>query len=56
VGGVVVEDDLNGGVGRVGGVEKLEELDEFAAAVALLDQAVDVTGERSIPAISVRVR
>ena len=31
---VIVEDQFDGGVGRIGGVEKLEEFDEFAAAVA----------------------
>ena len=45
VGGMVVEDDLDGGVGGVGGVEELEKLNEFAATVAFLDQGVDVTGE-----------
>ena len=34
MGGMVVEDDLDGGVDRVGGVEELEKLDEFATAVA----------------------
>ena len=38
VGGVIVEDQLDRGAGRIGGVEKLEEIDEFAAAVAILDQ------------------
>src|SRR5258706_6089332 len=32
--GMIVEDQLDRGVGRIGGVEKLEEFDEFAAAVA----------------------
>ena len=32
--GVVVENDLNGGIGGVGRVKQLEELDEFSAAVA----------------------
>src|SRR6516225_6751444 len=43
---MVVEDDLDRGVGGVGGVEEPVELDEFAAAVAFLDQGVDVTGEQ----------
>src|ERR1700745_4439006 len=46
MGGMVVENDLDGGVGGVGGVEKLEKLDEFATAVAFLDQGMDVTGEQ----------
>ena len=43
---MVVENDLDRGVGGVGGVEEPVELDEFAAAVAFLDQGVDVTGEQ----------
>src|SRR3984885_6358368 len=31
---------------RIGGIEKLEEFDEFAAAVAILDQGVDLAGEQ----------
>src|SRR5260370_23101383 len=44
--GVVVEDDFNCGVGRIGGVEELEKLDELAAPVALFDNGVDVTGQQ----------
>jgi hypothetical protein len=29
---VIVEDQFDGGVGRIGGVEKLEEFDEFATS------------------------
>ena len=46
VGGMVVEDDLDRGVGRIGGVEELEKLDEFPAAMALSDQGVDLTGQQ----------
>src|SRR5437588_151009 len=46
MGGMVVENDLDGGVGGVGGVEELEKLDEFATAVAFLDQGMDVTSEQ----------
>jgi len=49
MGGMVVEDDLDRGIGGVGHIEELEELDEFAAAVAVLDQVVDVTGEQIDP-------
>src|SRR5271165_2197234 len=49
MGGMVVENDLDRGVGGVGGVEQLEKLDEFAAAVAFLDQGMDVTGEQIDP-------
>jgi len=43
--GVIVEDQLDCSVGRIGGVEKLEEFDEFTAAVAILDQGVDLAGD-----------
>src|SRR5438045_8689729 len=46
MGGMVVENDLDGGVGGVGRVEEVEKLDEFANAVAFLDQGMDVTGEQ----------
>src|SRR6201981_18975 len=49
MGGMVVENDLDRGVGGGGGVEQLEKLDEFAAAVAFLDQGMDVTGEQIDP-------
>ena len=35
--GMIVEDQLDRRVGRIGGIEKLEEFDEFAAAMAILD-------------------
>jgi hypothetical protein len=34
------------GVGRIGGIEKLEEFDEFAAPVAILDQGMDPAGDQ----------
>jgi hypothetical protein len=40
--GMVVEDQLDRCMGRIGSVEKLEEFDELAAAVAILDQGVDL--------------
>jgi hypothetical protein len=43
---MVVEDEFYGGIGRICGVEELEQFDEFAAAVALLDQRVDLTGQQ----------
>src|ERR1700751_338030 len=46
MGGMVVENDLDGGVGGGGGVEELEKLDEFATGGAFLDQGQDVTGEQ----------
>ena len=44
--GMIVEDQLDCRVGWIGGVEKLEEFDEFAAAVAILDQSVNRAGEQ----------
>src|SRR5271163_2851753 len=46
MGGMVVENDLDRGVSRVGGVEEFEKFNEFAAAVAFLDQGMDMTGEQ----------
>ena len=45
MGGMIVENDLDRGVGRIGGIEQLEKFNEFAAAVAFLDEGVNVTGE-----------
>ena len=53
--GMIVEDQLDRRVGWIGGVEKLEEFDEFAAAVAVLDQSVNLAGERSMPASKLTV-
>jgi hypothetical protein len=50
VGGVIVEDQLDRGMARIGGVEKLEEFYEFATAVAILDQGMDLAVTRSTPA------
>ena len=47
--GMVVEDQLDSGAGRIGGIEKLEEFDELAAAVALPDERVDLAGEQIDP-------
>src|SRR5215472_6483710 len=48
-GGMVVENDLDCGVGGVGGVEEREKFDELAAAVAFLDQGMDMTGKQIDP-------
>ena len=47
---MVVQDQLDRRVGRVSGIEKLEEFDELAAAVALPDERVDLAGEQIDPA------
>jgi len=46
VGRVIVEDELDGGAGRISGIEKLEEFDELSAAMAILDKGVDLAGEQ----------
>ena len=43
--GMIVEDYLDRGAGRIGGIEKLEKFDELAAAVAVPDKCVDLPGE-----------
>src|SRR5215216_8059137 len=44
--GMIVEDQVDGRAGWVGRVEELQELDELAAAVAILDQSVDLAGQQ----------
>jgi hypothetical protein len=53
--GMIVEDQLDRRMGRIGGVEKLEEFDEFAAAVAILDQGWTLPVSRSMPASKLTV-
>ena len=43
---MIVEDQLDRRMGRIGGVEKLEKFNEFAAAVAVLDESMDLAGEQ----------
>jgi hypothetical protein len=43
--GMIVEDQFDGGVGRIGGIEKPKEFDELAAAMAILDQGMDRAGD-----------
>jgi len=42
-------------MGRIGLVEKLEEFDELARAVMILDQGMNLAGERSMPASKLTV-
>ena len=42
--GMIVEDDLDRGRRRVGGVEPFEKLDELARAMSVLDAGVDEAG------------
>ena len=46
VGGMIVEDHLDRSAGRIGDVEQFEEFDEFAASVAILDQGMDLAGDK----------
>jgi hypothetical protein len=46
---MIIEDQLDRGAGRIGGVEKLEEFDELRAAMAVPDQGVDLAGEHIDP-------
>jgi len=43
---MIVEDQLDRGIGRIRRIEKLEEFDELAAAVAILDHGVDLAGDQ----------
>src|SRR5712691_5604264 len=47
--GMIVEDQLDRGMGWIGRVENFEEFDKLAAAVALLDQGMDLAGEQINP-------
>ena len=46
---MIVEDQLDRRRGRIGRIAKLEEFDELAASVAVLDQGMDLTGEQFDP-------
>jgi hypothetical protein len=43
---MIVEDQLDRGMGRIGSVDKLEKFDEFAAAVAIPDEGMNLTGKQ----------
>src|SRR6266566_2121107 len=47
--GVIIQDQLNRGVGRISGIEKFEEFDELSAAMAVSDESVDLAGEQIDP-------
>ena len=46
---MIVEDQLDRRRGRIGRIAKLEEFDERAASVAVLDQGMDLTGQQFDP-------
>src|SRR6516162_3694861 len=43
---MIIEDQVDRRVGWIGRVEKLEELDELAAAVAIFDQSVNLPSQQ----------
>ena len=42
---MIVENQLDRRAWRIGGIKKLEEFDEFPAAMAILDQRMDLAGD-----------
>src|SRR5579872_5186993 len=46
---MIVEDQLDRGLGRIGDIKQLEEFDELAAAMAISDQSMDLAGEQIDP-------
>ena len=42
--GMIVKDQPDRRMGRIGGIDELEEFDELAAAMAVLDQGVNLAG------------
>ena len=49
VGGMIVEDQADRRVRRIGGIDQLEKVDELAAAVAVLDQSMDLASDEIDP-------
>ena len=43
---MIVEDQLDRSMGRISGIDQLEEFDELAAAMAISDQGVNLTGQQ----------
>ena len=44
--GMIIEDQLDRGAGRISGVETLEEFNELPAAVAVSDERMDLPGKQ----------
>src|SRR6266700_3909930 len=44
--GMIVEDQLDRRMGRIGGINELEEFDELAAAVAISHEGVNLAGQQ----------
>jgi len=47
--GMIVENQLDGGAGRIGGIKKLEEFNKLSAAVTVSDQGMNLAGEQIDP-------
>lgn len=47
--GMIIEDQLDRSVRRIGGINKPKELDELSTAVAIFDKGVDLAGEQINP-------
>ena len=43
---MIVQDQLDAGVRRIGGIQHLEEADELARAMAILDAGMHVAGKQ----------
>src|ERR1700737_2954298 len=50
---MIVEDQLDRSMGRIGGIDELEEFDEFVAAVAVLEGRVNLAGGKINPATKI---
>jgi hypothetical protein len=46
MGRVIIKDQPDRRMGRIGSVDKLEKFDKFATAVAILDESVNLAGEQ----------
>ncbi|MET4312578.1 hypothetical protein ABIC01_005589 [Bradyrhizobium sp. RT4b] len=55
-GGMIIEDQLDRGPSRIGGIEELKESYELSAAVAVFDERVDLPCEPVSPANRLSVR
>jgi len=51
--GMIVKDQLDRCVSWIGGIEKLEKFDEFAAAMTVPDEGMNLTGEQMASKLTV---
>jgi len=47
--GMIVENQLDGGAGRMSGIKKLEEFNKLSATVTVSDQGMNLSGEQIDP-------